>query len=655
MDHLPHHTDILIIGAGIQGLVVAKTYLQLSPHIQLLILDSQHSIGGVWAKENCYTGLRTNNQLGTFEFTDYDIEDACPGKVRKGEHIPAEVAHDYLSKYAETFDLVKRVRLGYKVLTAEHLLDKKNGGWRLTVIRKQAEAPNPKADLGNNSIPSSTPPAILTASRILVCTGLTSSPLPISLTGSSSFLPPLLTFHDFRRQASALLSTPNIKHVAIYGSSKSAYDAVYAFASRSIKVTWIIRASGHGPVYMAPSHIYLGPLRCWLELLVTTRPLSWLSPCVWGDKDGFGFIRRLLQETRIGRFVVRNFWKKLGGDVVVQTGLQEKGLGVEKLIPKESALWYGTGVSILNYESDIHQFIRNGTVNVLRTDIERLEGRRILLKLDGAVEDAPGSIPEVDALICSTGWRWDSGLTFLPNADHANLGIPSASYTPTQAATWDALDAQADAEILARFPILATGPSITKDDVVIPKPVDASIANEKLQAEPRKQKKEELTPWRLFRGIAPPSNPHRDIVFLGMMSSFQTLLRSEVTALWAYAYLNNAIAPPEGLSNRPAPRPPALDDSKQATASQTTDWLYETALFSRFCRWRYPMGYGARFPDFVFDAMPHFDMLLRDLGLRSWRKGWGWVGEVFGGAYLRGDYRGLVEEWRERTKFGKMD
>ncbi|KAI4268960.1 MAG: hypothetical protein L6R35_006715, partial [Caloplaca aegaea] len=167
MDDIPDHTDVLVIGAGIQGLVAAKTLLQLSPHTDLLILDSQHSIGGVWAKENCYTDLKTNNQLGTFEFTDYDLAEACPGKVRKGEHIPGEVAHDYLYKYAEKFKLLERVRLGCKVLTAEHLLDHKNGGWQVSVIPKPAGTANPKADVGDISTPSSTPTITLTASRIL--------------------------------------------------------------------------------------------------------------------------------------------------------------------------------------------------------------------------------------------------------------------------------------------------------------------------------------------------------------------------------------------------------------------------------------------------------------------------------------------------------
>ncbi|KAL8676465.1 MAG: hypothetical protein Q9224_007285, partial [Gallowayella concinna] len=130
----PHHYSILIIGAGLQGLVAAKTYLQLNPSTSLLILDSNTTIGGVWAQENIYPDLKTNNQLGTFEFTDFDIRNVCAGKVKAGEHIPGDVVHEYLVKYAEKHDLIGRVRLKCKVTTAEHVQGDSQGGWKLTVI-----------------------------------------------------------------------------------------------------------------------------------------------------------------------------------------------------------------------------------------------------------------------------------------------------------------------------------------------------------------------------------------------------------------------------------------------------------------------------------------------------------------------------------------
>ena len=73
----------------------------------------------------------------------------------------------------------------------------------------------------------------------------------------------------------------------------------------------------------------------------------------------------------------------------------------------------------------------------------------------------------------------------------------------------------------------------------------------------------------------------------------------------------------------------------------------ETVLHSRFGRWRYPAGYGARFPDFVFDAVPYLDLLLGDLGLPIYRKT-GWVAEATE-PYGPEDYRGLVEEWKGKN------
>ncbi len=57
------------------------------------------------------------------------------------------------------------------------------------------------------------------------------------------------------------------------------------------------------------------------------------------------------------------------------------------------------------------------------------------------------------------------------------------------------------------------------------------------------------------------------------------------------------------------------------------------------------MGMQGKIADFFLDSMPYYDLLLRDLGLRSWRKGWGVFGEVLGRWYEVQGYRGVVEEW----------
>ena len=61
----------------------------------------------------------------------------------------------------------------------------------------------------------------------------------------------------------------------------------------------------------------------------------------------------------------------------------------------------------------------------------------------------------------------------------------------------------------------------------------------------------------------------------------------------------------------------ASDGNSEEKFDASNPILYEAALTSRFFLWRYPFSYGARFPDFVFDGISYFDLLLGDLGVRS--------------------------------------
>ena len=105
--------------------MAAKTYIACDPYINLLILDSNASVGGVWAKEKIYPGLRSNNLLGTLELTDFPMH--AGSGVKEEEHIPGETLHEYLRQYAEKFDLLRRITFNTKVRTAEKVED----GWRL--------------------------------------------------------------------------------------------------------------------------------------------------------------------------------------------------------------------------------------------------------------------------------------------------------------------------------------------------------------------------------------------------------------------------------------------------------------------------------------------------------------------------------------------
>jgi hypothetical protein len=67
------HHDVIIIGAGFNGLVAAKTYLQVKPSVDILIIDDRADVGGVWSKERLYPGLFYEMPAPLLNFTDFDM------------------------------------------------------------------------------------------------------------------------------------------------------------------------------------------------------------------------------------------------------------------------------------------------------------------------------------------------------------------------------------------------------------------------------------------------------------------------------------------------------------------------------------------------------------------------------------------------------
>ncbi len=254
-------------------------------------------------------------------------------------------------------------------------------------------------------------------------------------------------------------------------------------------------------------------------------------------------------------------------------------------------MWYSTQARALNYDVDFYELIKDGQVEVIREDLDRLDGDTVVLQ--------NGQKVTTDALICAMGYDYGPSFPLEPSDKQLAWGIPIPS---SQDGLFPALDAKADIALFERFPILATSP-------------------------PSLKRQSGLTPWRLWRFIAPPSqvcSGSRSLAFLSTIASYQTTIKCELTSLRAYAYLH---------------------DELSVEPSAEGDVIYEAALWSRFGKWRCPMGMQGKITDFFHDSMPYYDLLLRDLSLRSWRKGWGLHGEIFSGWYEMRDYNGVVDEW----------
>ncbi|KAK2034193.1 FAD/NAD(P)-binding domain-containing protein [Colletotrichum zoysiae] len=580
--------DFVVIGAGWYGLAAAKTHHQLHPQSSLALFDQASSAGGVWAEHRLYPGLKSNNMLGTYEYPDFPMDPETFG-VLPGQHIPGQVLHDYLTKYAETFGILDKIRFHHKLLSAEH---QPGGGWILTLVDGTKGGSETR----------------VLAKKLVIATGLTSEPFLPDFAGQETFGAPLFHGKDFLQHAGTLESA---KAVTVFGGTKSAWDLVYAYATKGIKVHWVIRESGHGPVWMAPP--YVTPLKKWLEKLVHTRALTWFSPCSWGDADGYTKTRNFYHGTAIGRGITNNFWSVLGNDVITLNKFDSHP-ELKKLKPWSEAMFTASSFSILNYETDFFDLVRNGTVEVHIADLVRLSPSTVHL--------SDGSSLQSDALCCATGWKQFQPIKFLPEGIEKELGIPHAP-SPESFPPAEIVEA-IDKEIFDRWPRL-------KDQPVQNKKMKPLVENEGVSTTDTVNPYTTLTPYVLHRFVVPPSRKllaQRDIAFAGVLMNFSVAMISHVQSLWIDAYFHDQI--------------PAV---REATADPKAlqKLRHETALHSRFCKWRYPAGHGDKFPDFVFDAVPYIDQLVGDLGLKVYRKS-GMVAEA-SEPYGPEDYATLVDEW----------
>ena len=505
--------------------------------------------------------------VGTYEYPDFPMAETTYG-VKPGEHVPGTVLHRYLTDYAKRFGVFARTKFNTKVDSAESTED---GGWLLRTSSTSA-------------------PDTIRTKKLIVATGLTTEPYIPQLPGMQNFQGSLFHARDFAKRAGTLEKAEN---VVVIGGAKSAWDVSYAYATAGVQVDMVIRESGHGPVWMAPP--YVTPLKKWLEKLVHTRFMTWLSPCIWGAEDGFGTVRSLLHSTLLGRAIVSIFWSILGADVI-SLNKYDSHPELKKLKPWDPAFYVGSSLSIHNWPTSFFDLVREGKVRVHVDEITAFSSDTLSMK--------SGEALRADVVIFATGWKKEPTLHFLGDAE-AEVGVHRSS------SKLENLTMKADQEILRRFPSLKTQPPRIHE-------IERSLTERLHQ------------PFRMYRYTVPPALvSKRNIAFAGMLSCISTTMIATVQGLWISAFFDDR------LDRLPA-------------SQEEINW--QTVLQSQFSKWRYPTSYGIGFPDFAFDGVPFLDMMLKDLHIESHRKK-GKLADIFD-PYGPEDYVGLVDEWR--LGHGKM-
>lgn len=235
------------------------------------------------------------------------------------------------------------------------------------------------------------------------------------------------------------------------------------------------------------------------------------------------------------------------------------------------------------------------------------------------------SVSDVELLVMATGWKSSFPFTFDPPELSAKLGLPytntsregNSSDTEIQNIIrhWESLEAFAQQRLKQH----SHTPNISEDPRIELSPANLTL------------------PLRLFRNMVSPEltasqEKDRSLLVLGMAKSWQTMIVSEVQALWGAAYLLGGFDNEDGENS---------NSGELQLSELGRDGIEErVAVFEEFSK-----GTGGGV--LLVDSLKYCDVLLQDLGLNPWRKSLGrWSGwKDWVGVHRPRDYRGIADEW----------
>lgn len=539
---------------------MAKTYLEVCPDSRIFVLDSAKSIGGVWATERLYPGLKTNNIVGSYEFGDFPMH-VDRFKMKPGQHIPGAVVHEYLVQFAQEFKLTSRLQLQTKVESTEL---QTGGEWLLHV-----------SNLSCSPVTKST----ILAKKLVIATGLTSEPFIPKFTGQETFQGNF--FHSLQLKDRAK-DIEAAKEVVVLGANKSAWDTCYSAAMAGAHVNMIIRPGGGGPSWVWP--VFFTPFKFSIQRLATTRVFTLFDPCIWAGPSGFQWMRSLLHTTWLGQKLVSAFWA-IVGSFVYRANAYDTHPELQKLKPWASAFWMGNSLGIHNYDTNWFDLVKRGRIHVHIADVVRLSEAGVCL--------SNGVVIEADTFVCCTGWKVVPPIEILPEALTHEMGIPSG------VAENSALVQKARFDVLAAVPSLREGPR-----KILPRTEPPALVDTK---EPVKQ-----TNYQLYRFMVPPSAKfldHSNIAFIGAHLALNAITVAQAQALWITAFFQGEI---EHLA------------SSKVNHDEVQYQAILHSEYCRLRHPPQAGGAGNSCPDLCFDGLLYTDLLLNDLGIEVRRKGGVW-------------------------------
>ncbi|HWK89399.1 MAG TPA: NAD(P)-binding domain-containing protein, partial [Longimicrobium sp.] len=340
-----------IIGAGLSGLVAAKTFLEEG--FEPTLFERENEVGGVWARSRRYPGIHTQNPRDTYAFSDFPMPRTYP-EFPTGEQVQA-----YLGAYADHFGVTPHVRFETAVQDVCPV-DGGWGGWRV----RSAPADG-----------SEGPARTERFDFLVVANGTYSAP----------HFPELPGLDAFTAAGGRVLHSSTFKHldqvrgkrVVVVGGAKSACDVAAAAAGAAERCTLVFRKA-----YWKMPKKFFGVLP--LRYVLTTR----FSESLFRDRRLQG-MEKVLHGA--GRPAVWLFWRGIERMLMTTHHLREVGM-----VPQERIEVLVN--CMLSLATDgFYDAIRQGRLGARHAAVAALH--------PGGVELSTGERLEADVVIFGTGFR----------------------------------------------------------------------------------------------------------------------------------------------------------------------------------------------------------------------------------------------------------
>jgi cation diffusion facilitator CzcD-associated flavoprotein CzcO len=391
---------IAIIGAGCAGLSTAKVLTALGH--ETTIYDKAPDVGGVWSRTRRYPGLTTQNDKGTYAFSDHPMPASYP------EWPSGEQVQTYLEGYVERFALAPMLRLGTEVTRATPA---EGGGWDVDT------------SAGSGHV-----------DHLVVANGIFSAPSVPDYPGAAEFaagggeVMPAGDLHELAPLAG--------RHVVVVGYGKSACDVAVEISKVAASTTVVAREL----LWKMPRRIK-GVVNYKYLMLTRLGEGLFRYRSVTGPEKVLHARESLLANGMLG---------SVGSVTAGQLGLQDLDL-----VPRGTFSDIARSTVSLATEG-FFEAVRGGSITVERdTVVERLQVEN---GMTSAVLSTGSTVP-ADVVVAATGWRQE--LPFLPadvtdrlTDDHGDyvlyrqilpIGVPDLTFAGYNSSFFSPLSAEMSA------------------------------------------------------------------------------------------------------------------------------------------------------------------------------------------------------------------